>query len=84
MVENQCESNCECTEMQRSSEMIILQMNVVAKQLQIKQIVHAVVVMTLLLEQNHFWKDPSLLHYRSTCGEIEKEDATKVIENIQH
>jgi len=37
MAENQCESNCECKEMQRSSEMIILQMNVVAKQLQIKQ-----------------------------------------------
>ena len=41
----------------------MLQMNVlvVAKQLQIKQIVHAV-MMTLLLEQNYFWKNPSLRH----------------------
>jgi len=48
------------------------------------KVVIYVVVMILLLKQNHFWKDPSLLHYRSTCGEIEKEDATKVMEKIQH
>ncbi len=45
-------------------EIVMSQMNVlvVAKQLQIKQILHAIVVMTLLLGQNHFWKDPSLRH----------------------
>ena len=57
-------------------EIVMLQMNVlvVAKQLQIKQIVHAV-VMTLLLEQNYFWKNPSLRRLQKYhVREIEKAD----------
>jgi hypothetical protein len=53
MVENQCESNCECMEVQKSSE----NNNVLNESCQTTNktniIIH-VVVMTLLLKQNHF------------------------------
>ena len=64
MVENQCESNCEYVETQRSSgnSNVANECSCCCQTTTNKtNSIHAV-VMTLLLGQNLFWKDHSLLH----------------------
>jgi hypothetical protein len=81
MVETQCETNCECMEIQRTSTHNNIQMNVLVVKLpQIKQIVVVVnvVVVILFLKQNHFRKILLDCTYRGTCGKIEKADRKRV------
>ena len=61
MVENQGESNCECVETQSSSGNNTVT-NECCQMTRNKTNSSYAVVMTLLLQQNHFWKDHSLLH----------------------
>ena len=65
MVENQCESNCECVETQRSSgnSNVANECSCCCQTTTNKTIIAPCCsMMTLLLEQNHFWKNPSLMH----------------------